>query len=180
MDRSIIIAGQAIKIIDNGNDTFSAQIVLDGIEATGVLPESGGIGSKGWLSSIFKAIKGIQGRKIQDATGVNTLLINTDGSINVKESGSLANNQTNKSITSNTNILSDFIPTKFSDSVLQVMSNTTGTLSLVIDGVSGFLNSGLNIEANSWYSFEISLLTGLTYNLQFSTNAVLQVKWQVK
>ena len=87
MDKFTIINGDPIKLIDNNDDTFSSQVVLDGIEATGVIPESGGSGAKGWLSSIFKAIKGIQGRKIQDATGVNTLVINSDGSINTRESG---------------------------------------------------------------------------------------------
>ena len=94
--------------------------------------------------------------------------------------GSLANNQTNKAVTANTNILtSNYTSTKYSKSVLQVMTGTAGILSLVVDGVSGTLNSGLALTASAWYEFEISLLSGSTYNLQLSVGATMQEKWQV-
>ena len=94
--------------------------------------------------------------------------------------GSLANNQTNKAVTANTNILTaNYTPTKYSKSVLQVMTNTAGVLSLVVDGVSGTFNSGSPLTANAWYEFEVSLLLASTYNLKLSVGATMQVKWQV-
>jgi len=94
--------------------------------------------------------------------------------------GSLANNQTNKVTLANTNILAvNYTSTAYSKSILQVMTNTAGVLSLVVDGVSGTLNSGLALVANAWYEFDISLLSGSTYNLQLSVGATMQVKWQV-
>jgi len=98
----------------------------------------------------------------------------------MKLTGSLANNQTNKVTLANADILAEnYTSTKYSKSVLQVMTNTAGVLSLVIDGVSGALNSGSALTANAWYEFDISLLSGSTYNLKLSVNATVQVKWQV-
>jgi len=100
--------------------------------------------------------------------------------VNATVVGSLVNNQTSVVVTANTNILTaNYTSTKYSKSVLQVMTNTAGVLSLVVDGVSGTLNSGINLVANAWYEFDISLLSGLTYNLKLSVGATMQVKWQV-
>jgi hypothetical protein len=94
--------------------------------------------------------------------------------------GSLANNQTDASVTANTDILTeDYTATSYNKSVLQVMTDTAGVLSLIVDDVSGTLNSGSALTANAWYEFEVSLLSGSTYNLQLSVNATMQVKWQV-
>ena len=94
--------------------------------------------------------------------------------------GSLANIQTDAIVLANADILTtDFTPTQYSKSVLQIMSDTAGILSLVVDGVSGTLNSGLALTANAWYEFDVSLLSGSTYNLQLSVGATMQVKWQV-
>jgi len=100
--------------------------------------------------------------------------------VNANIVGSLAKNETNKVVLANTDIfVADYSPTKYSKSVLQVMTDTAGVLSLVVDGVSGTLNSGLSLTANAWYEFDVSLLSGLTYNLQLSVGATMQVKWQV-
>ena len=100
--------------------------------------------------------------RLSDAQG-NELLINSDGSAKVSIIGSLTNNQTNKAVTANTNILaSNYSPTSYQKSVMTVMTNTTGVLSLVIDGVAGAINSGVALNASQWYSFEIPLMTGST------------------
>jgi len=100
--------------------------------------------------------------------------------VNASIVGSLANNQTNKVVTANANILaSNYTPTKYSKSVLQIATDMEGVLSLVVDGVSSTLNSGSPLIANAWYEFEVSLLAGSTYNLKLSVGATTQVKWQV-
>ena len=100
--------------------------------------------------------------------------------VNANIVGSLAKKETNKVVLANTDIfVADYDPTQYSKSVLQVMSNTEGVLSLVVDGVSGTLNSGLALTANAWYEFDISLLSGSIYNLKLSVGATMQVKWQV-
>ncbi|MDP4158136.1 MAG: hypothetical protein Q8911_00020 [Bacillota bacterium] len=94
--------------------------------------------------------------------------------------GSLANNQTNAVVIANTNIFTaNYTASRYSKSVLQVTTNTSGVLSLVVDGAAGTLNSGIALTANAWYEFEISLLSGSTYNLQLSVGAIMQIKWQV-
>lgn len=93
--------------------------------------------------------------------------------------GSLANNQTNKSVTASTNILAtNYTPSTYQKSVLTVMTNTTGVLNLVIDGVAGAMNSGVALNANQWYSFEVPLMSTSTYNLQLSVSAIMQIKWE--
>ena len=100
--------------------------------------------------------------------------------VNATVVGSLAKNETNKVVTANANIWTEnYTVDKYSKSVLQVMADTAGVLSLVIDGVAGTLNSGSTLTANAWYEFDISLLSGSTYNLQLSVGATMQVKWQV-
>ena len=100
--------------------------------------------------------------------------------VNATVVGSLAKNETNKVVTANTNIfIENYTADKYSKSVLQVMTDTAGVLSLVVDGVSGTLNSGIALTANAWYEFDISLLANLTYNLRLSVGATVQVKWQV-
>jgi len=106
--------------------------------------------------------------------------VDADGNLKTSIAGSLANNQTNKVATANTNILAaNYTSAKYSKSVLQVMTNTAGVLSLVVDGISGTLNSGSTLVAGAWYEFDISLLSESTYNLQLSVGATMQVKWQV-
>lgn len=106
--------------------------------------------------------------------------VNPNRSVDVSVVGSLANNQTSVVVTANANILAtNYTSAKYSNSVLQVMTNTSGVLSLVVDGVSGALNSGSVLVANAWYEFDISLLSGSVYNLRLSVNGTMQVKWQV-
>lgn len=116
---------------------------------------------------------------ISDNQG-HSLQLGGNASVPVSVVGSLANNQTNVIVTANANILaSNYTSTKYSKSVLQVMTNTAGVLSLIVDGVSGTLNSGSSFVAGAWYEFDISLLSGSAYNLQLSIGATMQVKWQV-
>lgn len=88
---------------------------------------------------------------------------------------------TAQSVTADTDILtSAFTATENRTSLLLVMTNTEGILSLVLDGVSGYLNDGDSLEASKWYAFEIPVTSGSTYNLQFSVDATLQIKWVVR
>lgn len=101
-------------------------------------------------------------------------------SVRTTITGSLANNQTNVVVTANTDILlSDYTSTAYRKSVLQVMTDTSGVLSLVVDGAAGALYSGNPLLANCWYDFDVSLLSGSIYNLQLSIGATMQIKWQV-
>jgi len=110
----------------------------------------------------------------------NNGFFTNDSTQEVTVTGNLANNQTNKVVLANTNILaSNYTSTAYKKSVLQVMTNTAGVLSLVVDGVSGTLNSGSSLVAGAWYEWDVSLLSGSTYNLQLSVGATMQVKWQV-
>jgi len=116
---------------------------------------------------------------IQDRQG-NYQKYNDDGSTPVVVVGSLAKKETNKAVTANTNIWTeDYIPTAYQDSRLIVGASVSGVLSIVIDGVALTLNSGEPLLANSAYTFDPPLHAGSTYNLQYSVNATMQVKWQV-
>jgi len=95
----------------------------------------------------------------------------------VSIAGSLAKNLINKVVVANTNIDTDYTAPSFQKSTLMVMTNTTGVLSLIADVVSGSLNSGTSLNSNQWYSFEVPLMSGSVYNLQFSAGATMQVKW---
>jgi len=100
--------------------------------------------------------------------------------VNANIVGSLAKKETNKVVTANTDIWTeDYTADKYSKSVLQVATDIAGVLSLVVDDVSSTINSGSPLVANAWYEFEVSLLSGSTYNLQLSVGATMQVKWQV-
>ncbi|MBC2726248.1 hypothetical protein [Desulfosporosinus sp.] len=135
------------------------------------------------LKDLIRDLKGIVVPQYLKEDGSDfEALKGKNGALNVNAyiNGSLANNQTNKVVTANANILaSNYTPSKYSKSVLQVATNTAGVLSLVVDGVSGTLNSGEPLVANAWYEFEISLLSSSTYNLKLSVGATMQVKWQV-
>lgn len=156
-----------LKVVDNGDGTYSTTSVINA-----AIPAGANLIGKVGIDQTTDGNTNKVVAKISQTTGENVVV--------ALISGSLANNQTNASVTANTNILTaNYTATAYRKSVLQVMTNTAGILSLVVDGVSGTLNSGSALTANAWYEFEISLLSGSTYNLQLSADATMQVKWQV-
>ena len=87
-------------------------------------------------------------------------------------------NEVNKAVTAATDILTtDYTATESGISVLMVLTNTAGILSLEVDNVAGQLNGGTNLDAGKWYAFDVPIIEDSLYNLQFSINATLQVKW---
>ena len=95
----------------------------------------------------------------------------------VSITGSLANNQTNKVTLADTDLLTDYTPTKYEKSTLMVMTNTSGVLNLEVDAIMGSLNGGVALDAGKWYAFDIPLMSGSVYNLQISVGATVQIKW---
>lgn len=99
------------------------------------------------------------------------------GIVNAKLTGSLVLNETNKVTTANTDILTNYTSIVNTNSVLMVLTNTAGVLSLEVDGILGTLNSGTALDAGKWYAFDVLMTEGSVYNLQFSVNATMQIKW---
>jgi len=95
----------------------------------------------------------------------------------VQLTGSLIAKETNKAVTVDTDILTDYTATANSNSALMVSTNTAGILKLEVDGVLGSLNSGTALDAGKWYAFDVLMTDGSVYNLQFSVNATMQIKW---
>ena len=93
-------------------------------------------------------------------------------------SGSLVKNETNKAVTLNTDIFAEnYTADKSMTTTLMVETNTSGVLLLEVDGVLASLNGGASLDAGKWYAFDIPMLSTSVYNLQFSVNTTLQIKW---
>lgn len=92
-------------------------------------------------------------------------------------SGSIITKQTNKAVIANTDIISDFTASGSGASTLMVLTNTSGVLNLEVDSVMGSMNGGTALDAGKWYAFDVPMTDASVYNLQFSVNATLQIKW---
>jgi hypothetical protein len=102
----------------------------------------------------------------------------TDG---VKLASSVVANETNKVITANADMLATaFTATRTSMSTFLLSASAAGLLSLVVNGVEANLNDAAALDPGKWYAFEIPMVTGATYNLQYSANATIQLTWVVK
>lgn len=113
-------------------------------------------------------------------TTLAAVLATLQGTLNVNVNGSLVAKETNKAVTANTNILAaDYTADGNKSSLLMVLTDTSSVLSLLVDGVSGTLNSGIALDAGKWYAFEIPITYQSTYNLQSSVSATMQIKWVV-
>ena len=77
----------------------------------------------------------------------------------------------------NTDAISDYTATNTMQSTLMVESNAGGILKLEVDGVLASLNGGTALDAGKWYAFDIPILATSVYNLQFTVEATLQIKW---
>lgn len=134
------------------------------------------------LSNLLDGTKrffvGLQGQKF-DGTTMETIKTNDDGALKVSAelTGNIIVNETDKVVTENTNILTNYIPTKTGNSVLMIASNSAGILKLSVDNLVQNLNGGSIVLIDTWYAFEFPMLTGGIYNLQFSVNATMQIKW---
>lgn len=106
---------------------------------------------------------------VQQSRGMDLADIQLTGSTLAKE--------TNKAVTAATDILTDYTAPSNANSVLMVLTNTAGVLSLEVDAVLGSLNGGNPLDIGKWYAFEIPLTATSIYNLQFSVNATMQIKW---
>jgi len=129
----------------------------DGTDATGINQPTGGIGIRGWLSGIYNLL--------------------FSGSAKVQLTGSLISKETNKAVTANTDILTDYTATVNMTSTLMVLTNTSGILSLEVDSVLGSMNGGIALDTGKWYAFDIPITNTSVYNLKFSVNATMQIKW---
>lgn len=106
----------------------------------------------------------------------NALIVDKD--VDVSLAGNLINHSKNLVVTANTNILAEnHTPAKTQKSILMVLTNTAGVLSLLVDGVAGVLNSGNPVPANQWWACEIPLIANVPYNLQLSSAATIQLNW---
>ena len=60
-----------------------------------------------------------------------------------------------------------------------ILPASSGTLSLILDSgsstVAGNFNAGAQLNAGSWYEFEIDLPAGVSINLQYSTSTTVTV-----
>jgi len=100
-----------------------------------------------------------------------------ENAVPAKIVGSLAKRGKNIAVLANTDIFADYTPAVYQKSTLMVQTNTTGVLSLEVDGVMGKLNGGIALEAGNLYAFDILLVAGIAYNLQLSVGATVQINW---
>jgi len=99
------------------------------------------------------------------------------GIVSTQLTGSNIANETSKAVTANVDILADYTSTKTMSTTLMVESNAGGILKLEVDGVLASLNGGTALDAGKWYAFDIPILATSVYNLQFTVEATLQIKW---
>jgi|GEM_PF-5232732 len=108
---------------------------------------------------------------------ITTLRTNSKGEQIVAVAGSILQNETNKVVVANTDILTDYTATKTIQTTLMVETATGGILSLEVDGVLASLNGGSALDTGKWYAFDIPILAASVYNLKFSVGATMQIKW---
>ena len=80
------------------------------------------------------------------------------------------------SATANTNILSSNLTFNSTGRVIvQVVPQASGTLSVIIDGISGTAYNGQSLTAGAWFEFEIYVRSGSTLNFQYSTSTTISI-----
>jgi hypothetical protein len=110
-------------------------------------------------------------------TTTAAILAKLEAGIDTTLTGSIVTTETDKAVTADTDILADYTATKTTQTTLMVATNTSGILKLEVDGSLNSLNGGVALENGKWYAFDIPVLAESVYNLQFSVNATLQIKW---
>lgn len=163
-------------ITDPAAEEASALGLLRGLLAA-IQAQAGGAD----LADLVALLTAINQKDIANQTTAAAVLAALQGVLNVNVNGSLVANETNKAVTANTNILAaNYTADGNKSSLLMVLTDTPNVLSLLVDGVSGTLNSGIALEAGKWYAFEIPITYQSTYNLQSSVSATMQIKWVVR
>jgi len=82
----------------------------------------------------------------------------------------------NVSASANSNILSSNLTFDSTGRVIVLfVANASGTLTVVIDGISGTANNGNSISSGAWFEFEIYVHPGATLNFQYSTSATVSI-----
>jgi hypothetical protein len=79
----------------------------------------------------------------------------------------------------NSLLTTSFISTTPGRSILAVKPSVAGILYCVINNVSGYLQSGIKLTANAWWTCDIPILPNIPYNLQFDTAGIVTVEWEV-
>jgi len=163
------------KVTDPDAAEASALGLLRGLLAA-IQAQAGGAD----LADLVALLTAINQKDIANQTTAAAVLAALQGVLNVNVNGSLVANETNKAVMANTNILAaDYTADGNKSSLLMVLTDTSSVLSLLVDGVSGTLNSGIALDAGKWYAFEIPITYQSTYNLQSSVSATMQIKWVV-
>lgn len=163
------------KVTDPDAAEASALGLLRGLLAA-IQAQAGGAD----LADLAALLTAINQKDIANQTTAAAILTALQGVLNVNLNGSLVAKETNKAVTANTNILAtDYTADGNKSSLLMVLTDTSSVLSLLVDGVSGTLNSGIALDAGKWYAFEIPITYQSTYNLQSSVSATMQIKWVV-
>ncbi len=103
--------------------------------------------------------------------------VGPNGELLTTLTGSILGKETNKAVTANTDILTDYNASKTIQTTLMVATNTSGILKLEVDGSLNELNGGVALATGKWYAFDIPVLAESVYNLQFTVNATMQIKW---
>jgi len=111
---------------------------------------------------------------------VPTTVTNTPLSVVKQANASLLGSVVNGSVTANASIFSSALSISQASKVkIIVLASASGTLSLEVTSgtttVTGSINSGNALNANSWYEFEIDLPSGVTINLEYSVSATMTI-----
>lgn len=114
--------------------------------------------------------------EVKPVSGTHYEVVGGIGSA-VSLSGSILANETSKAATADTDILTDYTATKTMQTTLMVATDTSGILSLEVDGSLNSLNGGVALTADQWYAFDIPILAASVYSLQLSASATMQIKW---
>jgi len=82
----------------------------------------------------------------------------------------------NVSATANENILSSNLTFGSTGRVIvQVVAQASGTLSVIIDGISGTAYNGQSLTAGAWIEFEFYVRPGSTVNFQYSESTTISI-----
>ncbi len=118
-----------------------------------------------------------------EGTYVNAQIVNSYSNpvyVSNVPNSTLLGSLINTSILANTNFFSSNLAMQQPSRIkIVILPASSGTLSLILNSgsslISGNFNAGAQLNAGSWYEFEIDLPPGVSINLQYSTSTTITV-----
>lgn len=174
----ITTATVTLETSNDGGTTWDTKIAMN--EETGAVATS--ISANGTFSCSVLGVKKFRARISAYTSGTIYVYavavpFSVSNATTAQLTGSILADETNKAVTLNTDILTDYTATKTMQTTLMVATNTSGILKLEVDGSLNSLNGGTALDTGKWYAFDVPVLADSVYNLQLTASATMQIKW---